>query len=229
MALQSLNFPVTFEEKAENVSEDDDAASLDDVAGGTPWTFVRGRSARSLFSRGTKSTTRMDFQPLMGQLRSVGIKRLSIGLMFEDPDAEVALAGGAQAGPTTGLLSRNFYHAEINLDAPTTSGIEFSFGYTLTDILRRSVPLFVFILLTSILTLWMRRSALRKQKDTAEMWGHYFHFWQLLTSLIWLIWIPICASTGLSDRPTIVQETRPTTMLKSGRPMRKLFHNSPMR
>ena len=211
---QSLNFPVTFEEKAENVSEDDDAASLDDVAGGTPWTFVRGRSARSLFSRGTKSTTRMDFQPLMGQLRSVGIKRLSIGLMFEDPDAEVALAGGAQAGPTTGLLSRNFYHAEINLDAPTTSGIEFSFGYSLTDILRRSVPLFVFILLTSILTLWMRRSALRKQKDTAEMWGHYFHFWQLLTSLIWLIWIPICASTGLSEVVSFVVGHDRTVMVR---------------
>lgn len=197
--VRSLNFPVKFDEKSANDSEEDALASLDEVAVGAPWTSVRGMSERSLLSRSTKSMTGMDFQPLLGQLRSVGIKRLSIGLMFEHPDAEVVVAGGTQAGPKFARLSPNFYLAEYNLDAPTAAGIKFSFGYTPTDILRRSIPLFVFILLTSILTLWMRRSALRKQKDTAEMWGHYFHFWQMLISLIWLIWIPICAWTGLSE------------------------------
>jgi Zn-dependent protease with chaperone function len=196
---QSLTFPITFDERANPAAQDDFQKSLDDMTADVSWTFVKGRSDRSLSNQGMKSTTRMTFAPLINELHSVGIKRLSIGIVFEDPDAEVTLTGGTRVGTGNSELSLNYYRAEIDLDTPKLEAIEFSYGYNAPDIWRRTLPLLAFVLFPPLLTLWIRRSVLKYRDQPEEMWGRYFRFWALLLSFIWLIWMPICAWSGLSE------------------------------
>src|SRR5436190_7698422 len=196
--MQAVNFPMKFDEPPKAVSAEQADESLEEI-GAASWTFIKGRSEQSLSNQGMKSTTRITLQPLKDELRAAGMKRLLIGIMFEDPDAEVVLAGGTKVGPANGNLSLNYFNSEVNLEAPKTAAIEFSFGYSGADISRRCIPLAAFILFAALLTLWQRRSALKLQEQLVEMWGRYFHFWQLLMSLIWLVWIPICAWTRLNN------------------------------
>jgi STE24 endopeptidase len=200
---QSVSFPIKFDdssaESSKQISDDDELESLEEVTGSREWTFINGSSDQSLSNQGMKSTTQLTLKPLEEELRSAGINRLSIGIMFEDQNVEVALTGGTRLPTATAGRPLNYFQTEVDLNKPTTAVIRFSYGYTPADVARRLIPLATFFALAALLTLWVRRSALRMQEQPAEMWGRYFQFWQLMMSLIWLVWIPICAWTGLSE------------------------------
>jgi Zn-dependent protease with chaperone function len=199
---KSLSFPVKFEppNSAQSYANPDEEFDEDDegLRPSGSWTLVEGKSLASLTNQRMKSTSRITLDPLIEEVRATGVKKLSIMVMFNDPDVELSIVGGTKVTSEDGNHSLNYFRKEIDLDNYQVGAIEFSYGYGGKEILRRSLPLMAFVLFVALLTLFVRRSVLRKP-DLASTWGGYFHFCQLMTSLIWLVWIPICAMTGLSQ------------------------------
>ncbi len=91
---------------------------------------------------------------------------------------------------------KNRYEADIDLHAGTVPVINFSMGYSVGDIFRKSLPLLVFLLLPALATIL---SARRSSANPEELWGNHLRFLNRLFSVVWLAWLPVYFFSGVGE------------------------------
>jgi Zn-dependent protease with chaperone function len=152
------------------------------------WQALFGRAENAFDRSGLMVSGRFNLAPLLDELRKHGVTDLSLILLVPQTTAFASLTGATQCSPQI-----NFYYcSRINLATASTPIVAFTYGYRLADVLWKSLPLVLFLLVPVLLTLWMRRAALRiREADPSASWFGYFRFLNLSIMATWLLWLPL--------------------------------------
>jgi hypothetical protein len=154
------------------------------------WHTFFGRADDAFSRSGLLVSGQFDLAPLARELRGMGVKDLSITLILPQASGFSSVAGASPCNPQL----KFYLCSRVNLETDSPSPIVFSFGYRFSDVLRKWVPLVLFLLVPAVLTLRARRKALRaREADPAASWFGYFRFLNLAVTGTWLLWLPLYA------------------------------------
>ncbi|HSL54252.1 MAG TPA: M48 family metalloprotease [Pyrinomonadaceae bacterium] len=189
---ESFSFPIVFRElPAEWFGDLNEGATEESsetytlIAARTPQVFSGGR---------LKKTCQINLQTLLPQLRQHHIDHLRVMVFLQTGSRDVPIQGLER-------LSNefvNFYHyeAEIDVRAGTFPVINFAIGYGAGDLLKKTLPLLVFLLLPALGTIL---SARRSSANPEELWGKHLRFVNRLLNVVWIVWLPVYFFSGVSD------------------------------
>ncbi len=154
------------------------------------WHTFYGRAEGAFQRSGLLVSGQFDLAPLARELRGMGVKELMVIFMLPQASGFNHVTGASPCNP-----QMKFYLcSRVNLETDATPPISFSFGYRFSDVLRKWLPLVLFLLVPAALTLRMRRRALRAtETDPAASWFGYFRFLNLAVLGTWLLWLPLYA------------------------------------
>ena len=191
--LRSFNLPLTIDPPRNNPDLDDQYE--EEWARKYPNTLIEAHNSEAFVEQKLFSSLKIQPAPLAKELRSQGIKTLTVTVMSLKPMSNVRVSGAVKRGfPIYG-----FYQANIDTDNPGQSDIDFSWGYQRSDLAVQALPIALFILAPLVLTLWMGRSVLKLKDRPAEMWGKYFRYLTGLINAIWLLWFPVLAWSNMNE------------------------------
>ena len=183
---ESWSFPVQFSHL--DLGEEDSEETEQDY----PWTFITAESTKAFSHSGLKSSCRINLQSLLPQLRSLNVESLKVLVLFENVPGDLTVAG-AQRKAFFGTHV-DIYEANVDLRAPALNVIDFTIGYSAGDILLKTIPLVVFLILPS---LWTRRSVRKFGSRPEELWGRHLRFITRMLNVIWIVWLPVYVLSGL--------------------------------
>ena len=183
---ESWSFPLQFNHL--DLGEEDSEETEQDY----PLTFIIAESDRAFSHSGLKSSCRLNLQSLLPHLRSLNVESLKVLVYFENVPGDLTVSG-AQRKVFFGTHV-DVYEANIDLRAPAFHAIAFTMGYTAGDILPKTIPLAVFLILPSF---WTRRSARKFSSRPEELWGQHLRFINRMLNVIWIVWLPVYVLSGL--------------------------------
>jgi Zn-dependent protease with chaperone function len=195
---ESMGFPLEVDSERGEFDEEEDAF----------WWSLDAHSDHAFRRQGLSSARRLDVTPLLNALRPLGVKNISLVLFFKDPPGNLRVTGANKVvipdfdGSSTrrSAAQPETYTALISTSAPAPPPIQFSWGYGPRDIAIQLTPLYAFVLLPMLLTVWMSRSVLRrKEAGPSVVWGRYFRYLYLLINAVWLIWLPVYSLANIRD------------------------------
>lgn len=188
--VDSFSFPVQLTEAEDD--EEESGEQTADESSTSPWTMINGESARTFDVHGLTSSCRINLHSLLSVLQSNNIEHLEIRAFFENESADTPVKGAQRLSRRD--IHLDMYEAEIDVRAPSRQVIEFTIGYSTVDVLKRTIPLVAVLFLP---LLWTRRSARKFSDRPEELWGRHLRFIGRLLKVIWIVWLPIYALSGL--------------------------------
>ena len=139
----------------------------------------------------------LPLQPLADSLAQAGVQELFVSVQRPKSGFEEHSSQGAQTEFVDfGFLNYNFF-----LNAPVPP-LHLAYGYRNSDVWRQCAFSLGFLLLPLLLTLWMRRAALRDaDEDPTAAWFSYFKTLQWCVNGTMLLWMVARTSLrqGLQD------------------------------
>ncbi|HEV2912727.1 MAG TPA: M48 family metalloprotease [Pyrinomonadaceae bacterium] len=196
--VESLGFPLEVDGEHGDFDEEEDAF----------WWSLDAHNDHAFKREGLASGRSIEMSPLVNALRPHGVRNLSLVVFFDAPPGnlhvtganKVALPGLYGSSGRRRATEPQTYTALINMDEAAPPPVRFSWGYSPSDILVQLTPLYAFVLLPVLLTLWMSRSALKKKgAGPLAIWGSYFRYLYLLINAVWLIWLPVYSLANIGD------------------------------
>lgn len=187
---ESFNFPIEFRElpaewfgdlKEGATEESSETHTL--IAARTPQVFSGGR---------LKKTCQINLQSLLAQLQQLHVDKLHVMVFFQNVNRDIE--GAERAG--LGFVNFQHYEADVDVRAGTFPVINFAMGYSAGDLLKKSLPLIVFLLLPALGTIL---SARRSSANPEELWGKHLRFVNRLLNGVWIVWLPVYFFSGVSD------------------------------
>src|SRR6185369_9369335 len=184
---EAFSFPVQFYDDVAQSDSDDEERSA-------AWTTISARSPKAFFGS-TKLTCQVDVQSIITQLRAQNIDHLRFRALFQNASAELNIEGAQKVLLRNGV-SLDRYDAEFDKRTAALPAIKFSMGYGTGEIIKRTIPLLLFLLLPAV---WTRLSIRLSGQRSAELWGHHLIFLNRLLTALWLIWLPVYALSGIGE------------------------------
>ena len=152
-----------------------------------PWTSISARSPKAFSGGLLNSTCQIDLLSLLPFLRQYKVEHLKVLALFQNGTRDIKIQG-AQRIPAVDGSHLYRYEALIDVHASVLPVLNFSMGYTAVDLLRKSSPLLLFLLLPALATLL---SAHRASPNPEELWGKHLRFVHRLLSVMWIVWLPV--------------------------------------
>ncbi|HJU53346.1 MAG TPA: M48 family metalloprotease [Pyrinomonadaceae bacterium] len=169
---------------------EDYEAYEEEMAEEAEWSTFFGRADNAFSRSGLLVSGQFDLAPLVRELRARGATHLSVMFMLPPASGFSSFTGLTRCTPQI----KFYYCAQLNLETDSPSLVTFSFGYRSADVLWKWLPLVFFLIAPAVLTLHMRRKALRaREADPAASWFGYFRFLNLAVTGLWLLWLPLYA------------------------------------
>ena len=164
-------------------------------ASAQPWTTIVAKNPNAFSRTGMTSTFRIDLNPLLTRLQRHNIEHLNVWGSFQNapPDRNIE---GAQRLPLDTGINVDRYEAYIDMRAPALRVINFSMGYTAGEITKKALPLILFLFLPAV---WTTLHARRFRDRPAELWGRHLLFLNRLMNMVWLVWLPVYALSGMTN------------------------------
>lgn len=190
--LQFDNRPVTwrygFEELTDEETEEEDAQR--------PWTSITATSSKPFSGGILKSTCQIDLRSLVALLQQHHVDYLTVVVFVQKGTRDIEVQG-VKRTPVGAAANVHHYYADIDVRAGTSVPvIKLSMGYSAGDVFKKSLPLFVFLLLPALGTIL---SARRSSASPEELWGKHLRFSNRLLSVVWLAWLPIYFFSGVGE------------------------------
>lgn len=173
------------------------------------WWFLAAHVEQVARRDGWRSVGRFDTAPLLRALQPLGVKQLSLSVSFRGELNNLKVTGAQKfvlperlkgvGGAAAQKGFENLYQTMLRTDdAGAAQPVVFSWGYTATDLLRQLAPLFAFLLLPPLFTLWLGWSVARANGAEPEaVWGRYYRYLSRLFNLCWVAWLPVYAWVDL--------------------------------
>ena len=181
--LQFDNSPATWRYSLEEAVDQANAESKSE----RPWTTISGKSPKAFTGGILRSTCQIDLRSLLPLLRQYNLDYLKVFVLFQNGTRDVKIHGANRIPNVAGV---NLYHYDLLIDVHTAGSpvLNFSMGYSAGDLLRKSAPLLLFLLLPALAT---GLSARRSSPNPEELWGKHLRFVHRLLNVVWIVWLPI--------------------------------------
>jgi Zn-dependent protease with chaperone function len=151
--------------------------------------YLEAQCVGVTFRQGLIARGDLDFSPLLRELRTRGIKTLTINLYSHLGGVPFASEGPAEY--EANLSQRSVRRFDIPTDAPSPPIIHIQVGYSRRTMARMFIPLLALLLLPIALTLYMRRAVLSKSQGIRSgAWFGYWRFLQWTTLALLIFWVP---------------------------------------
>ncbi|HKG61584.1 MAG TPA: hypothetical protein VKB05_17630 [Pyrinomonadaceae bacterium] len=159
-----------------------------------PWTTISAKSPKAFAGGILSSTCQIDLRSLLPLLRQYNLDYLKVLVLFQNGTRDVKIHG-AHRLPTVAF---NLYHfdALIDVHIGVPPVLNFSMGYNTADLLRKSSPLLLFLLLPALATML---SARRSSPNPEELWGKHLPFVSRLLNVVWVVWLPVYFVSGIGE------------------------------
>ena len=189
--LQFDRSPVTrrysFEEAVEQAKSESESAR--------PWTTISGKSPKTFTGGILSSTCQVDLQSLLSLLRQYKVEYLRVFVFFQNGTQNVKIHGAKRVTSPRGVVWDRF-DALIDVNMGVAPVLNFSMGFSAVDLVSKSLPLLLFLLLPAIATML---SARRSSANPEELWGKHLRFVNRLLSVLWIVWLPIYFISGVGS------------------------------
>lgn len=130
---------------------------------------------------------RIDLTPLLKPADSLGLDWVTVSLHLPGTPGDSCSGARREAGDPG---DPPFYYAFRATDARSAPPIPFAFGYTGADAVHILWPAAPILLLPVLLTLFLRRNALRaRNADPAAVWFGYTRFFRAIAIGMWGAWL----------------------------------------
>lgn len=186
----SFSFPLQFDNNPANwgysLEEAADQASSESKSE-RPVTTLSARGPNAFTREILNSTCQIDLRSLLPLLRQYNLDYLKVMVFFQNGTRDVNVQG-AHRLPTVGGINLYRYDALIDVHLGVAPVLKFSMGYSVLDLLRKSSPLLLFLLLPALATML---SARRSTANPEELWGKHLHFVHRLLNVVWVVWLPV--------------------------------------
>jgi Zn-dependent protease with chaperone function len=198
----SLSFPIQFDNgpatRRYNFDEDEDEATAESKSERI-WTTISGKGPKAFTGGLLSSTCQIDLRFLLPLLRQYNVEYLKVLVLFQNGTRNVKIHGAHRIPNVAGV---NLYNFDLLMDVHGTAPVlNFSMGYSAGDLLRKSSPLLLFLLLPALATLI---SARRKSANPEELWGKHLRFVHRLMSVMWIVWLPVYYVSSVGEIITFV-------------------------
>lgn len=175
----SFSFPVRFEEAADRLASEPESAR--------PWTTISGKSPKAFTGGMLSSTCQVDLRSLLPLLQQYNVEYLRVLVFFQNGTRNVKIHGAKRITSVGGVVWDRF-DALIDVHMGVGPVLNFSMGFSAIDLLRKSAPLLLFLLLPALATLL---SARRSSANPEELWGKHLRFVHRLLTVVWVVWLPV--------------------------------------
>ena len=186
----SFSFPVQFEKFEEAADQ-----ANEETGSERPWTSISGTSPRTFTGGILSSTCQIDLRSLLPLLRQYQVENLRVLVLFQNGKRDVPVQGATRL-PTIASVHLYRYETVIDLHSAVSPVLNFSMGYSVADLLRRSAPLLLFLLLPALATML---SARRSSASPEELWGKHLRFVNRLLHGLWVVWLPVYFVSSVGD------------------------------
>lgn len=188
---ESFSFPLQFRDMPAETIDSDVDEMIEESGSQHPWTSISARSPQA-FSGRMKSTCKLDLHSLLAQLQQHQIDYLKVTVFFQNETQGVEIKGAHRL--RFGNITLDHYEVNVDVRAGTFPVIQFSRGYSAGDILKRCLPLILFLLLPAM---WTRFVARKSGITPEELWGRHLRFLHRLLNVVWIAWLPIYFFSGV--------------------------------
>jgi heat shock protein HtpX len=152
-----------------------------------PFTTISARSSKTFTGGILNSACQIDLRSLLPLLRQYNLDYLKVTAFFQNGTRDVKVQG-AHRLPTVGGVNLYHYDALIDVNLSVAPVLKFSMGYSILDLIRKSAPLLLFLLLPAFATML---SARRRSANPEELWGKHLRFVNRLLKVVWVVWLPV--------------------------------------
>ena len=193
---ESFSFPLQFKpiERGEPESDELESDLANEETSDHDWTVISAGSPSAFSHNRLESNCRINLESLITFLRSQNVDYLNVWAMFRNAPDDIPVQGANRLSVLGTYVDT--YEADIDVRAPAFQIVSFKMGYSVADVLKRTIPLLAFLLLPS---LWTFRSSRRLVHRPEELWGRHLRFITRLLNVIWLIWLPIYSLSGVDS------------------------------
>src|ERR1044072_355516 len=164
-------------------------------ASAQPWTTIVAKTPNAFSRTGMRSTFRIALNPLLTRLQRHNIEHLNVWGSFQNPPPDRNIEGAQRLPLDTGI-NVDRYEAYLDMRAPALRVINFSMGYTAGEITKKALPLILFLFLPAV---WTTLHARRFRDRPAELLGRHLLFLNRLMNMVWLVWLPVYAVSGMAN------------------------------
>ena len=180
---KSFSFPLQFRNLLDQDTDEEEN-----------WTIISATSPKAFAGGVFEKTCRIDVQSLLPQLQQTEIKSLNVRVVFRNATRDVEIEGATRTA--VGTASVDHYEANFDVRAGRSQVMAFALGYSAGDLLKKSIPLILFLMVPA---LWTGLSARRRSSSPEELWGRHLRFLHRLLNVVWLAWLPIYFFSGVDE------------------------------
>lgn len=194
----AFSFPIQFEESPStwryNLEDEEEETAAESKSERT-WTSVSAKSPKAFTGGILSSTCQIDLRSLLPLLRQYDVEHLKVLVFFQNGKRDVKIEGANRVLGVKGLVWDR-YDALIDVRSDAVPVLNFSMGYSAVDLIRKSSPLLLFLLLPALATLL---SARRSSANPEELWGKHLRFVNRLLNVVWIVWLPVYSVSSVGE------------------------------